>query len=254
MLGLGKGPFLCGVAVPEQPGPQEPHRGLPAPTVLRGPPARVLPRLERAEQGAVRRAAGRERRQEQGALGGPPRCRSRRAALGSGAAPGGAGRRGVGPRGARRQGRAAAAHGVQRRAGQHPGELLPAAALPGRRRAPPPGRQDAPLRAADQDLVSEPPDEAQAAAAGAEDGAFPQPPSRVRTSQRLRASAADVRGPAAASAPARGCLRGLRLGGAASTHPGPQQRLQSTAWGLLGGTLLCGVQGSQSFLAGLLTL
>ena len=76
-----QGPFLCGVVVPEQPGPQEPHRGLPAPSILRGPPARLRlrlrlqPGLERAAQGAVRRPAGGERRQEQGALGGPPRCR-----------------------------------------------------------------------------------------------------------------------------------------------------------------------------------
>ncbi|KAM7102932.1 uncharacterized protein J5F26_007681 [Ciconia maguari] len=51
-----QGPLLCGVAVPEQPGPQEPHRGLPTPSILRGPPARLRsrlqPRLERAEQGA----------------------------------------------------------------------------------------------------------------------------------------------------------------------------------------------------------
>ncbi|KAM4668356.1 uncharacterized protein AAGF69_004919 [Amazona ochrocephala] len=35
-----QGPFLCGVVVPEQPSTQEHHRGLPAPTILRGPPAR----------------------------------------------------------------------------------------------------------------------------------------------------------------------------------------------------------------------
>ncbi|KAM9284722.1 uncharacterized protein RDI95_005738 [Morus bassanus] len=82
-----QGPFLCGVAVPEQPGPQEPHRGLPTPSILRGPPLRLRlqPRLERAEQGAVRR--GRKRRQEQGALGGPPRC-----SPGAGERPWGAGR------------------------------------------------------------------------------------------------------------------------------------------------------------------
>lgn len=106
----------------------------------------------------------------------------------------------------------------------------------------------------DQDLVSEPPDEAQAAAAGAEDGAFLQPPSPLRTSERRRALAAHVRGAATTSAPARGCLWGLHLGGRAGTCPGPRRRLQSTACGLLGGTLLCRVQGSQSFLAGCLTL
>lgn len=72
-----QGPFLCGVVVPEQPGPQEPHRGLPAPIILGGPgsPAWLQPRLERAERGAVCRPAGRDGRQEQGALGDPPRCR-----------------------------------------------------------------------------------------------------------------------------------------------------------------------------------
>lgn len=50
-----------------------------------------------------------------------------------------------GPRGARRQGRAAAAHGLQRRAAQHPGELLPAAAVPGGRRAAAAGGQDGAL-------------------------------------------------------------------------------------------------------------
>lgn len=49
------------------------------------------------------------------------------------------------PRGAQQ---AAAAHGVQRGADQHPGELLPAAAVPGRGRAPAAGGQDAPLRGA----------------------------------------------------------------------------------------------------------
>lgn len=110
------------------------------------------------------------------------------------------------------------------------------------------------LFAPDQDLVSESPDEAQAAAAGAEDGAFLQPPSPLRTSERRCALAAHIRGPATTSGPARDCLWGLHLDGAASTQPGPQQRLQSTACGLLGGTLLCRVQGSQSFLAGCLTL
>lgn len=72
-----QGPFLCGVVVPEQSGPQEPYRGLPAPSILRGPPTRLWlqPWFERAEQGAICRLAGRERRQEQGALGGPPCCR-----------------------------------------------------------------------------------------------------------------------------------------------------------------------------------
>ncbi|KAM6104889.1 LOW QUALITY PROTEIN: uncharacterized protein FYW35_012328 [Pterocles gutturalis] len=76
-----QGPFLCGVVVPEQPGPQEPHRGLPAPSILCGPPARprLQPGLRRAEQGPVHWLAGRERRQEQGALGGPPRCRRKEA-------------------------------------------------------------------------------------------------------------------------------------------------------------------------------
>lgn len=50
------------------------------------------------------------------------------------------------PRGA--EGRPAAAHGVQRRADQHPGELLSEAPLPGRRRAPQAGGQDAALRGA----------------------------------------------------------------------------------------------------------
>lgn len=67
--------------------------------------------------------------------------RSRWQAVGSGAARGGGGRRGA-PR------RAAAAHGVQRGADQHPGELLPAAAVPGRGRAPAAGGQDAPVRGA----------------------------------------------------------------------------------------------------------
>lgn len=106
----------------------------------------------------------------------------------------------------------------------------------------------------DQDLVSEPSDEAQAAAAGAEDGAFLQPISPLRTSEWCCVLAAHVHGPAPASGPARGCLWGLHLGGTASTHSGPQQRLQSTACGLLGRTLLCRVQRSQSFLAGCLTL
>ncbi|XP_049666457.1 brain-specific homeobox protein homolog [Accipiter gentilis] len=83
---------------------------------------------------------------------------------------------------------------------------------------------------------------------------FCSPPPPLRTSERRRALAAHVRGPGTTSAPARGCLCGLHLGGGAGTRPGPQQRLQSTACGLLGGTLLCGVQGSQSFLAGCLTL
>ncbi|XP_030343960.1 homeobox protein vent1-like [Strigops habroptila] len=33
-----QGSFLCGVVVPEQPGPQEHHRGLSSSTILRGPP------------------------------------------------------------------------------------------------------------------------------------------------------------------------------------------------------------------------
>lgn len=74
-----------------------------------------------------------------------PVPRSRREAVGSGA---GGGSRVRGPRGAVRARRAAAADGVQRGADQHPGELLPAAAVPGRRRAPAAGGQDAPLRGA----------------------------------------------------------------------------------------------------------
>uniref|UniRef100_A0A672VEE2 VENT homeobox n=1 Tax=Strigops habroptila TaxID=2489341 RepID=A0A672VEE2_STRHB len=64
-----QGSFLCGVVVPEQPGPQEHHRGLSSSTILRGPPARfrIYPRVERPEQGAARRSAGREKRQEPGA-------------------------------------------------------------------------------------------------------------------------------------------------------------------------------------------
>lgn len=77
-----------------------------------------------------------------------PVPRSRREAVGSGAARAGGGSRVPGPRGALRARRAAAAHGVQRGADQHPGELLPAAAVPGRRRAPAAGGQDAPLRGA----------------------------------------------------------------------------------------------------------
>lgn len=74
--------------------------------------------------------------------------RSRREAIGSGAARAGRGCRVPGARGAVRARRAAAAHGVQRGADQHPGELLPAAAVPGRGRAPAAGGQDAPLRGA----------------------------------------------------------------------------------------------------------
>lgn len=106
----------------------------------------------------------------------------------------------------------------------------------------------------DQDLVSEPPDEAQAAATGAEDRAFLQPHPALRTSERRYVLATHIRGADTTFAPARCSLWGLHLGGPASTHPGPQQRLQSTSYGLLGSTLLGRVQGSQSFLAGCLTL
>lgn len=198
-----QGPFLRGMVVPEQPSSQEPHRGLSAQSIVRGPPARLRLRLqlqlqrwpERVEPGSAGGPAGRERWQEQGqrgdqshsryrdhrgsragggGAGTPPgrgrqRCavlggggggrfptrwpgladplvpvavpRSRWQAVGSGAARGGGGRRGA-PR------RAAAAHGVQRGADQHPGELLPAAAVPGRGRAPAAGGQDAPVRGA----------------------------------------------------------------------------------------------------------
>lgn len=188
------------MVVPEQPSSQEPHRGLSAQSIVRGPPARLRLRLqlqlqrwpERVEPGSAGGPAGRERWQEQGQRGdqshgryrdhrdspglpgggrrgwdapGPgkaalrgARARRRRAdladplvpvavprsrwqAVGSGAARGGGGRRGA-PR------RAAAAHGVQRGADQHPGELLPAAAVPGRGRAPAAGGQDAPVRGA----------------------------------------------------------------------------------------------------------
>lgn len=77
----------------------------------------------------------------------------------------------------------------------------------------------------DQDLVSEPSNEAQAAAAGAEDGAFLQPISPLRTSEWCCVLAAHVHGPAPASGPARGCFWELHLGGTASTRSGPQQRL-----------------------------
>uniref|UniRef100_A0A8B9HYA2 VENT homeobox n=1 Tax=Anser brachyrhynchus TaxID=132585 RepID=A0A8B9HYA2_9AVES len=67
-----QGPVLRGVAVPEQPGPQEPHTGHPTPSTLlgRGPPALLglQPRPERGEQGEKLR----ERRQEQGAFGSTP--------------------------------------------------------------------------------------------------------------------------------------------------------------------------------------
>ncbi|KAM9379585.1 uncharacterized protein LRP34_003439 [Phaethornis superciliosus] len=69
-----QGPFLRGVAVPKQPGSQEPYRGLPTPTILHRPPAPLLLRTERADQGEVLRLAGRERWQEQGALGASLRC------------------------------------------------------------------------------------------------------------------------------------------------------------------------------------
>lgn len=91
----------------------------------------------------------------------------------------------------------------------------------------------------DQDLVSEPPDEAQEAAAGAEAGGFLRRPPALRTPERRGVLASHLRGPAASSAPARGRLRGLRFSSAAGTHPGPQQRLQSTARLLLGSALLC---------------
>ncbi|KAM6266179.1 LOW QUALITY PROTEIN: uncharacterized protein LJ264_005696 [Porphyrio hochstetteri] len=76
-----QGPFLSGMAVPEQPDPQEPHRGVPTPTILCEPPdrLRIKTRLERAEQGAVRR--GREGRQKQGTLGGERATRGSRAWL-----------------------------------------------------------------------------------------------------------------------------------------------------------------------------
>ncbi|XP_051472756.1 homeobox protein MSX-2-like [Apus apus] len=39
-----QGPFFCGVAVPEQPGPQKPHRRLSAPSVVCRPPVRAAER------------------------------------------------------------------------------------------------------------------------------------------------------------------------------------------------------------------
>ncbi|XP_059708266.1 homeobox protein HMX1-like [Haemorhous mexicanus] len=56
------------MVVPEQPNSQEPHRGLPTPSIVRRPPARLWlqPRPERAEPGATGGAAarGRDRRPE----------------------------------------------------------------------------------------------------------------------------------------------------------------------------------------------
>lgn len=74
-----------------------------------------------------------------------PVPRSRRAAAWSRAVPAGGKSRALGLRGGRRQGRPAATHCLQRRAGQHPGELLPEATIPGGCRAPQAGRQDAAL-------------------------------------------------------------------------------------------------------------
>ncbi|XP_039565128.1 LOW QUALITY PROTEIN: homeobox protein vent1B-like [Passer montanus] len=58
------------MVVPEQPSSQEPHQGLPTPSIVRGPP-------ERAEPGAAGRPAGRDGRQEPGAPGGHSRRRYR---------------------------------------------------------------------------------------------------------------------------------------------------------------------------------
>lgn len=72
-----QGPFLRGMVVPEQPSSQEPHRGLSAQSIVRGPPARLRLRLqlqlqrwpERVEPGSAGGPAGRERWQEQGQRG-----------------------------------------------------------------------------------------------------------------------------------------------------------------------------------------
>ncbi|XP_053805385.1 LOW QUALITY PROTEIN: homeobox protein vent1B-like [Vidua chalybeata] len=67
------------MVVSEQPSSQEPHRGLPTPSIVRGPPARLRLRRrpERAEPGAAPGPAGREKRPEQGAHGGHSRRRYR---------------------------------------------------------------------------------------------------------------------------------------------------------------------------------
>ncbi|XP_009998430.1 PREDICTED: NK1 transcription factor-related protein 2-like [Chaetura pelagica] len=54
-----QGPFFCGVAVPEQPGPQKPHRRLPAPSVIRR-----LPRQQYLGAAERRKLAGRMRLSE----------------------------------------------------------------------------------------------------------------------------------------------------------------------------------------------
>ncbi|XP_039928174.1 homeobox protein vent1-like isoform X2 [Hirundo rustica] len=58
------------MVVPEQPSSQEHRRGLSTPSIVRGPPALLRPRPGRAEPGAARGPAGRDRRQEQGTRGG----------------------------------------------------------------------------------------------------------------------------------------------------------------------------------------
>ncbi|XP_062352123.1 LOW QUALITY PROTEIN: homeobox protein pv.1-like [Cinclus cinclus] len=85
------------MVVPEQPSSRGSHRGLSAPSIVRGPPARLRlwPRPERAEPRAARGSAGWERRQEQGERGGRSRSRYRdhRDSLGL---PGGGGAAGPG--------------------------------------------------------------------------------------------------------------------------------------------------------------
>uniref|UniRef100_M3YEA3 Uncharacterized protein n=1 Tax=Mustela putorius furo TaxID=9669 RepID=M3YEA3_MUSPF len=68
--------------------------------------------------------------------------------------------------GGRRPAGSPRAHGLLRRAGQHPGERLPAPPLSGPRGAPEAGPGHAALRGPDKNLVSESPHETQAPAAG----------------------------------------------------------------------------------------
>ncbi|XP_054493683.2 uncharacterized protein LOC129123377 isoform X1 [Agelaius phoeniceus] len=94
------------MVVPEQPNSQEPRRGLPTPSIVRGPRARLRlqPRPERAEPGAAGGPAGRgrHRRPEQGQRGGHSRRRYR----GTAGAPG-RGAAGLGHSRAFREGTAA---------------------------------------------------------------------------------------------------------------------------------------------------